>query len=131
VRSLRAWIFAIARNTAYDFLRTKKHVQFSDLSVPEGESIEETLRDDTYLPDALFAAQESGDTVLAALQKLSPEYRIVVMLHVYEALTFEEVAQVVDRPMNTVKSQYRRALGALRSELVKTMHQSDVHIRID
>lgn len=126
MRSLRAWIFAIARNTAYDFLRKKKHVQMNILSL-DGE---ELYADDALLPDAVFAVQETDEEIERALETLSIPYRTVVLLHVVEGLTFEEIALVVDAPMNTVKSQYRRALLSLKKELGPRVHQNGDDVRI-
>ncbi len=129
-RSLRAWIFTIARNTVYDFLRTKRHVQMRDLILEGEESVDALCIDDAPLPDARFAAREVEEMVHGALQKLSYAARSVVMLHIHEGLTFDEIALVVDAPMNTVKSQYRRALLSLKRELEVTMHQNEGDTRI-
>ena len=55
--------------------------------------------------------------VAQALTVLSPIRRAVVVLRFYEDMTEPEIARVLDRPLNTVKSDLRRALQRLRPEL--------------
>ncbi len=52
-----------------------------------------------------------------AIAALPPEQREVIHLHVFEGMTFEETALVLDQPMNTVASRYRYALAKLRTQL--------------
>lgn len=118
-RSFKTWLFAIARNTVFDYLRKKKQVLFSELDT-ENESFESSLEDTAILPEELFAQNESQQQVEQTLLNLSPEYRSIVLLHDTDSLTFEAIAEIVGKPMNTVKSQYRRALLQMREFLNKT-----------
>ena len=59
-------------------------------------------------------ADEDGKTVGKALGKLPLLYREVLTLRYGQELTFEEIGEVLKRPMNTVKSQHRRGLAELR-----------------
>ena len=56
------------------------------------------------------------------LATLSPEKSEIVFLKLYEDMTFEEISLLVDRPMNTVKSIYRRALEVVKKELEEKYH---------
>jgi len=116
-RNFKTWMYRIARNTAIDWLRKRKHVQFSDLISGEHESFEETLPSTEPLPGEVFARTELKEELERALSKTHPEYRMILLLHLIEQMTFEEMADVLNKPMNTVKSQYRRALLTLRREL--------------
>jgi RNA polymerase sigma-70 factor, ECF subfamily len=60
---------------------------------------------------------ESLAAVSLALETLDEISREVVELHVHAALTFEEIAAILDRPLPTVASRYRRALEKLRQTL--------------
>lgn len=112
------WIYSIARNATIDYLRKKKTLIFSDLDNEEmDESFANSIPDEMPLPDEIFAEKELGEKIEKALLKLSFNYRAVVLLHFKEGMTFEEIAKVLKKPMNTVKSQYRRALAMLRDLL--------------
>jgi RNA polymerase sigma-70 factor (ECF subfamily) len=60
---------------------------------------------------------ESLAAVSAALEMLDDVSREVVELRLHAALTFEEIAELLDRPLPTVASRYRRALEKLRQTL--------------
>jgi RNA polymerase sigma-70 factor (ECF subfamily) len=53
----------------------------------------------------------------AAIRGLSPEQREVIHLHVFEGLTFREIAEASDTSINTVAARYRYALEQLRKVL--------------
>lgn len=116
--SFKTWVFAIARNTALDALRKRRDVHMSDFDTADGKNmIEETLADQAPLPDELVERARGAAALERLIAQLSPAYREVVLLHAKEGLTFEEVGHVVGRPLNTVKSQYRRGLAEIRKLL--------------
>lgn len=117
-QSFASWIFTIARNTTFDMLRKKKDISFSRFLGQNLESddadMNESVVDDTDLADIQFDKTISQKILLESLERLSFERRSIVLLHDVDGLTFDEIARVVKKPMNTVKSHYRRALIALR-----------------
>jgi RNA polymerase sigma-70 factor (ECF subfamily) len=116
-KNFKTWIFAIARNTAIDYLRKKKPILFSRLNSEneDGESrFEDNLADETIMPDEAFEKKESVKGLEKAMQTLSLDERTIIILHESDELTFEQIADVLSKPMNTVKSRYRRALQKLR-----------------
>jgi RNA polymerase sigma-70 factor (ECF subfamily) len=114
-RSFRAWLFTIARNTAVDYLRTKKEVALSCFENIEGENtLIASIADNVPLPDELIARAQDVRYLARLLTEINPEYREVIELRHTSNLTFEEIGEVVKRPLHTVKSQHRRGLAALR-----------------
>lgn len=119
--SLKTWIFTIARNTATDWLRKKRPLVFSSIKNTESEDderqFEDTLRDEEPLADEALANKQEKDAWFAelsnAISSLKEIDQSILQLHQYEELTFEEVSHVLDMPMQTVKSRYRRALHKL------------------
>ncbi len=115
--SFKTWIFTIAKNSATDFLRKKRNVLFSDL---EGErevdsiSFAENIQsEEVPVDEALqkvqdkMADKEFLDTIL---EKLPADYRAVLLLYYQEEMTFDDIGKVLNKPLNTVKSQHRRAI---------------------
>jgi RNA polymerase sigma-70 factor, ECF subfamily len=102
-RPFGPWLHRIAVNRAIDWTRARK------------------LRAEVELSDSVPAPQERTraprDDVLAALGRLSPEHRaVVVMRHLLE-FTPGEIAEALGLPRGTVNSRLRRGLDALREEL--------------
>ncbi len=119
-QKFKTWIFTIARNTTIDWFRKKRDITFSNFENEDGENVLlNTTADDAPLPDAIFRNKELAKVLEEALEKIPVNYRTIILLHDTEELTFEEIADVVGKPMNTVKSQYRRGLEALREKLTK------------
>jgi len=112
--SLKTWILAIARNTAIDFLKKKKNILFSELTIELETEFAETIPDSELLPDEALARLEDASLLQKLLGELSPEYRATLVLHYQEEMTFEEIGKVLGKPLNTVKSYHRRALIGLR-----------------
>ncbi len=104
-KQFKSWVFTIAKNTAIDFLRQKKKDTFSlneDLLSDKSDFIKNLEQKDTL------------SEVHTALQKLSINYRAIILLKNEGELTFNEIAQKLNEPLNTIKSRYRRALIALK-----------------
>jgi RNA polymerase sigma-70 factor, ECF subfamily len=104
-----AWLFRIAHNEAFSLLRRRK---------PEGELIGEPRPRDAggrMLPVELSLAVES------ALKRLNEDQREAVLLKVYQGFKFEEMAEILECPVSTVKSRLYTALDLLRTTLAPTV----------
>lgn len=103
------WIFGIARNKALSRF---------DRRQPATTDLEEMVRH----PDAGTSQEDDlvrKDLVEQALGKLSPEHREVVELTFYSGLSYDEIAQIVACPLNTVKTRMFHARLHLRKVLGK------------
>ena len=117
-KSFTTWLFAIAKNTAIDFLKKRKAVPFSEFENIEGKNIlVESMIDPAPLPQELFEKGAIAQMLTLAINRLSPRYRTVVFLRHTEELAFREIAESLQESINTVKSRYRRALILLRQSL--------------
>jgi len=126
-KSFRTWLLTIAHNTALDVLRKRKDILFSEMKSAdeEGEGFSEMIADSAPFPLEIFERVEQKKLLDDALGKLSVSAREIITLHHEQELTFEEIGTILNKPLNTVKSQYRRALGTLRELLLLTMHQNE------
>ena len=110
--SFKTWIFIIARNTIIDFSRKRKNILFSSLDSEDDFS--ENIKDEAILPDEVFQKLQDIDLLNSLLEKLPEQYQTVLILHYQEEMTFDEISQVLKKPLNTVKSHHLRAISQLK-----------------
>lgn len=104
------WLLSMARTRAIDALRREArfpHETLDDAADPEGADA------DAPADELLALARQQAD-LHAALMQLGAQPRQLVSLAFFRGLTHEEIAQQMQLPLGTVKSQLRRALEALR-----------------
>jgi RNA polymerase sigma-70 factor (ECF subfamily) len=119
-QSFKTWIMAIARNSSIDWLRRRRHIRFSDLDNKYSEeTFEEGLVDSEPLPDEVYEKGEAKGVIDILLAELSPDQRLAVILRHMDHYTFEEISEIAGKPVNTVKSHYRRALLIMRQRLIE------------
>ena len=125
-RSFKAWAFTIARNTAFDYLKKRRAIPFSQIDEHSGleEPFHDRIEDERPLPPELIERKDQGELIDQALSELSEKSRSVIILHESEDLTFQEIAQLINEPSNTVKSRYRRALLSLRGKIERLLSRT-------
>jgi RNA polymerase sigma-70 factor (ECF subfamily) len=110
---LRAWLFQILRNTFLTFYRVhEREAPLAESGVPDWDT---PMFHDAPGNDA--GALEAHTDLERALQQLPEEFRTVLLLAEVEGLPLEEVAQVMNCPVGTVKSRIFRAKERLRGLL--------------
>ena len=119
-KSFKAWIFAIARNTAIDKLRKKKSAVFSDFDMEDGKNwITETFSDPDTIPAELIEKAEQNNLLEKALLELPLADQEIMHLHYKEGMTFQAIGKILKKPLDTVKSRHHRALIRLRTYFEK------------
>lgn len=115
------WLHRVVVNSFLDFRkRTKGRQQVVSLEEQlelDGETITRQIEDTSPGPQELIEADERERTLQQAINQLSPERRILVVLYHFENLSYEEIAQMLKLPVGTVKSRLNRARLALREIL--------------
>lgn len=118
-----SWIFKIAHNTAIDQLRKKELETISLDGSPHAETAEQTAAstivavatDET--PEEFTASRELGREINKALAGLRPEYRTAIILWHVEGRPYDEIAEIMDLPLGTVKTFIHRARKELKQIL--------------
>lgn len=100
------WIYAIARNTLVDHLRRR----MDDISIDERFRSPQAT---TPTPEESVIINQSRTHFYAALDELSEEYRQVIEMRFLEEYSYEEIAERLCKPLNTIKTQIRRARAAI------------------
>src|SRR3990167_6112895 len=117
-KSFKTWVFSIAKNASLDFLKKKKAIPFSEFDTEEGGNrITDTLADPSTLPLELLEKAGMARMLNEAMEKLSPQSRMVLFLRYNDHFNFREIAESLNEPLNTVTSRHRRALIMLKNLL--------------
>jgi RNA polymerase sigma-70 factor (ECF subfamily) len=116
------WLFTIAHNLCHDRYRKRKkycHVQL-DSSIEY--QLNKTAFDIPMNPADEVESAELSEQIEIALVALPPEQREVILLHHYNGFKFKEIAEIMDCPINTVKSHDYRARQTLKKMLMKYIY---------
>jgi RNA polymerase sigma-70 factor, ECF subfamily len=124
----RAWLLQIVRNAAYSTLkiqRRRMEVSLSGGMRPADEgSVDMDIPDSSPGPEATLAHRQDLAALGDALTALPVGWRECLILREVEALSYKEIAQVVDVPIGTVMSRLARARQALQREVLRDSDQS-------
>jgi RNA polymerase sigma-70 factor, ECF subfamily len=117
--SFRAWLLRIVTNASYDELRRRKRRPTTPLEPMDetGDEIESPrwIADPGELPEDTLERAELGNAIQDCMGDLSPEFRAVVVLVDVQGLDYAEVADIIGKPVGTVKSRLARARTRLRN----------------
>lgn len=121
-----SWIFKIANNAAIDHLRRRSLDTLSLDGSPHAETAEAIEATTLQIGDAAespldeVANRELGSQIERAIAELRPEYRSCIVLRHIEGRPYEEIAEILDLPLGTVKTYIHRARNELRILLAGT-----------
>jgi RNA polymerase sigma-70 factor (ECF subfamily) len=113
------WLYRIAVNTAKNYLESQsRRPPGSDMEIEGAELIESGagLRDQAT-PERQMLTNEIASTVHRVLEHLPPDLRTAITLREIEGMSYEEIAEVMDCPIGTVRSRIFRAREAIDQEL--------------
>jgi RNA polymerase sigma-70 factor, ECF subfamily len=118
-RKFSSWLFKIAHNTGIDALR-RRQVETVPLETESPERLDPLDRvpgPDVLSPDTVLRGRDLGVALATAIGALRPEYRAVIELRFVRGLAYEEIAEVMDLPLGTVKTHLHRARKSLAETL--------------
>jgi RNA polymerase sigma-70 factor (ECF subfamily) len=116
-----SWIYRITLNLCRDWIRRERRQPVAQ--APEGIDIVE-LASQKAVPaesiEDLVARREIGQAVARAMADLPAEQRTAIILKEYHGLTFQEIADMLECPLSTVKTRLYQGLTVLRRELERS-----------
>jgi RNA polymerase sigma-70 factor (ECF subfamily) len=122
-KALVVWLYKVAKNRCLMSRRRSKFAPKEDLSLeelmPDRKELEQLSSDGSINPEAFAIRSEEAGRLRDAIQKLPPQYRIVLVMRDMEGLSDEEVAEVTGLRPGTVRVRLHRARLFVRKELMK------------
>jgi len=118
-----SWIFKIANNAAIDHLRRRELDTLSLDGSPHAETPEQMQATALQIgarqesPLDAVEAKELGGAIEQAIAQLRPEYRSCILLRHVEGRAYEEIAEILNLPLGTVKTYIHRTRNELRQTL--------------
>ena len=113
------WLYRIATNLCIDRIRKKKPDYYLDAEVKgtEGLTMYSQIAADTSLPEEEIESMELQEMIQKEISKLPEKYRTVIVLKYIEELSLNEISEILDMPLGTVKTRIHRGREALRQQL--------------
>lgn len=113
------WLYRIATNLCIDRIRKKKPDYYLDAEVSgtDGLTMYSQIASDTILPEDEIESLELQETIQREITKLPEKYRSVIVLKYIEELSLNEISEILDIPLGTVKTRIHRGREALRHQL--------------
>ena len=118
--SFSTWLYRLASNACVDLLRREnRHKNAAGPSFND-EAAAVDLPDETAHPHDTLERKELREQIEAGLQSLTPDHRQILILREMHQLSYDEIGNVLNLDVGTVKSRINRARKQLRNFLLKT-----------
>ncbi|MFH1373933.1 MAG: sigma-70 family RNA polymerase sigma factor [bacterium] len=121
---LSTWIARIAYNTCLNHLEKKRLPLIDDLT--DGDQGAEMFPDSGITPDRLTEQRDIAARVRAEIENLPTQFRVMLTMYHLDEMSYEEIAQVTEIPLGTVKSYLFRGRKHLKERLTEKYVVEDI-----
>ncbi|MFZ3579142.1 RNA polymerase sigma factor SigW [Virgibacillus sp. DJP39] len=118
-RKFSTWLYRIATNLTIDRIRKRKPDYYLDAEVKgaDGLNMYSQLESDNILPEEEVENLELRGYIHHEISELPPKYRSIIILRYLEEFSLQEISDILDIPLGTVKTRIHRGREALRKKL--------------
>jgi RNA polymerase sigma-70 factor (ECF subfamily) len=124
---ISTWLYRIAVNRSLNFVRDNKRFRWlkslTSLPEDEGQRAEEVPASDSARPDVKLEMKERNAMVQKAIDSLPGKQRAAFVLHEYEGLSYQEIAEILHRPLSSVASLIHWAKLNLQRKLIRYLKE--------
>ena len=117
IANFSTWLFTIAGNLAKSELRRRKRWRMFSVHKDDDDEGGYELPDESHRPDTVTESVIADVQIHKAIQSLPANYRQVVLLRDVEGMSYQEIAEISECPVGTVKSRVNRARLKLQQKL--------------
>lgn len=115
--SFYTWLYRIAVNVCINYRTKQKRATFVDEGVMETEGVAERASGAEISPERAVRSLESSVAISEAVDSLPEDIRTAIIMREYEGLSYQEIAEIVDCPIGTVRSRIFRGRAILKEML--------------
>ncbi len=105
------WLWTIARNTTYDYLRKKKEISIEDFRSEDGKEFD--IEDKSMGIEEKLVLESDKNLILKCLEKMNPRQREALNLRIFSESNYEHIAEVLNISQSATKSLINRAKNSL------------------
>ncbi len=130
--SFSTWLYRITYNTCIDEMRRQKGKQnysIEDEFENEDGVMQRQVADSGDTPEEAILKKEQRAEILQALDTLSEEHKMAIILRDVKGLSYEEIAEILQISLGTVKSRISRARNQCKQEILKIRERKNVEPR--
>ena len=113
----KTWLITISKNVHIDLLRKKKSSIFTETSIEQEEKVYLVV-DENPTPEDKIIREQNLAKLLRDIKQLKPKYQEVIQLRYFQELSYKEISEEINEPMNNVKVKLLRAKKLL-AEIIK------------
>lgn len=129
ITAFKSWVYTVTNNTCIDYIRKRKGkdtVSIDALIETDDGAMVRQIPSDEPTPEAALSKAERAEQIQAGINRLKPKYKTMIVLRDIKGLSYEEIAEITNAPMGTVKSGLSRARLSLKSILTEMMEQNEL-----
>ena len=112
------WLIAIAKNVHIDLLRKKKSSLFIDIT-DEEDDIAYSVADTSPSAEDKLITEQNLSRLLQFIKELKPAYQEVIQMRYFQEMSYQEIADDLEEPLNNVKIKLLRAKKLLAEIIIK------------
>ena len=112
------WLIAIAKNVHIDMLRKKKSSLFIDITDEENDRAFNVVDDTPSIEDEIITEQNLSQ-LLNHIKTLKPAYQEVIQLRYFQEMSYQDMAEQLEEPLNNIKIKLLRAKKLLAETITK------------
>jgi len=124
IAKFSTWIYTIAGNLAKTELRKRKRRKLFSISHYMATEKDYDIPDNTTSPESDTNTIVTDKIIQNAIDRLSPKFKQVIILRDIQEFSYEEIAEIVNIPLGTVKSRVNRARLKLQEDLKELMEDT-------
>lgn len=117
------WLIAIAKNVHIDMLRKKKSSLFIDITDEENDHAFNVVDETPSIEDEIITEQNLSQ-LLNYIKTLKPAYQEVIQLRYFQEMTYQDMAEQLDEPLNNIKIKLLRAKKLLAETISKKKNKN-------